>query len=146
MLLVDVNSQSRDSRARELERLGVTVHCAAGAADCREKLQTCLYNLVLVDLGRDSKGAETLVHDIKLNYPRQLVAFLVGSPLFVATSLTGQQPRRARVHPVRTPTALVSPDDVPQPGAASATPTAAAPAKNFDFGQRIKEAEAEQSA
>jgi CheY-like chemotaxis protein len=134
VLLVDVHADTRDSRAKVMGNMGVSVHCASSAVGARAKLQTGVYNLVLVDLGRDLDGAESLVHEIRLKYPGQLVAFLVGSPLFVATSLNGHRPRAARVLPAQ--------GAQPVPVVRAANP----PPREFDFGQKIKEAEAEDVA
>jgi DNA-binding NtrC family response regulator len=131
VLLVDVNSHTRESRSRIMRTLGVTVHCAASLRGARSKLESGVYNLVLVDLGADTAGAEALVQEIRLKKPRQLVAFLVGSPLFVATSLNGKRGRLSRV------LQPLSPSPVPKPKS---------PAKRFDFGQKIKDAEAEEVA
>lgn len=134
VLLVDVHAHTRDSRAKVMEDRGVSVHCASNAAGARAKLEAGVYNLVLVDLGRDVDGAEALVREIRLTYPGQLVAFLVGSPLFVATSLNGHKPRAARVLPAH------NAQPVPVVRAANTLP------REFDFGQKIKEAEAEDVA
>ncbi len=89
VLLVDVHSRTRESRSKIMRTLGVTVHCASSAGSARSRLEAGTYNLVLIDLGTDRAGAESLVQEIKLKNPRQLIAFLVGSPLFVATSRAG---------------------------------------------------------
>jgi CheY-like chemotaxis protein len=131
VLLVDINPRTRESRAKVMRSLGVTVLSTSSARGARMKLDSGEYDLVLVDLGADHDGAEGLVREIKLNNPRQLVAFLVGSPLFVTTSLSGKGERRPRVlSPLR-------PIPVPTPKAA---------AKNFDFAQKVKDAEAEDVA
>ncbi len=131
VLLVDVNPETRESRAKVMRTLGVTVHCASSARGARSKLDSGAYNLILVDLGADSDGAEALVQEIRLKHPRQLVAFLVGSPLFVAKSLRHKGVPRSRVaHSI-----------VPSP-----VSTVMKNVKPFDFGQKIKDAEAEEVA
>ncbi len=131
VLLVDVNARTRDSRAKVMRTLGVTVHCASSAGAARSKMDSGAYNLILVDLGADHDAAEALVAEIRLKDPRQLVAFLVGSPLFVAKSLGNTGVSRSRVAP-----SIV------------AAPALKAPMndKPFDFGQKIKDAEAEEVA
>ncbi len=130
VLLVDVNAETRDSRAKAMRTLGVTVHCASSAGGARSKLDSGAYNLILVDLGADKDAAEALVQGIRLKDPRQLVAFLVGSPLFVAKSLRNKGVSPSRVASiVPSPVSKVMTDD-----------------KTFDFGQRIKDAEAEEVA
>jgi CheY-like chemotaxis protein len=131
VLLVDVDPHTRDSRAKMMRMLGVTVHCASSARAARSKLESRAYNLVLVDLGRDNEDAESLAREIRLKNPRQLVAFLVGSPLFVATSLNGKDTRPAQAMPYR-PTALAQ--------------KAALAESSFDFGQKIKDAEGKEVA
>ena len=131
VLLVDVNANTRQSRAKVMRTLGVTVHCAPDAHGARSRMESGSYNLILVDLGADTDGAESLVQEIRLKHPRQLVAFLVGSPLFVAKSLRnrGTAPSRVAQSTVSSPVSKVRTS-----------------AKPFDFGQKIKDAEAEELA
>lgn len=131
VLLIDVNANTRESRAKVMRTLGVTVHCASSARSARSKMDAGTYNLILVDLGADRNGAESLVQEIRLKHPRQLVAFLVGSPLFVAKSLRHEG---------------VSPSQVVQSIVPSPASRAITGAKPFDFGQKIKDAEATQVA
>jgi CheY-like chemotaxis protein len=132
VLLVDTNAHTRDSRAKIMRTLGVTVHCASSAGAARARFESGSYNLVLLDLGGDVDGAEHLAQEIKVKNPRQLVGFLVGSPLFVATSLSGKVTRRARV----APPATAVPVQKANPPMAS----------GIDFGQKIRDAEAERSS
>jgi CheY-like chemotaxis protein len=127
ILLMDSNRQSRESRAKALRTHGVQVDCVADAAAARVRLAAEKYDLILVDPGRERESAELLVQGIRANNSRQLVGFLVGSPLFVAKSLGGgSNPRPPR--PPATPAAAA---------------TANAPAiGGIDFGQRIRDAEA----
>ncbi len=87
VLLVDSNLRSRESRAKVMRNKGVHVDCVGTADAARVRLAADKYNLILVDLGRDTALAEALVQDIRSKDSRQLVGFLVGSPLFVAKSL-----------------------------------------------------------
>ncbi len=129
VLLVDSNRHSRESRAKIMRGMGVRVECAPTADAARALLDAGTYNLVLVDLGTDIAGAESLARGIRSANTRQLVGFLVGSPLFVATSLTGKR------RPHRAPSlATIAPAPVPPQTSAS-----------DDFGQRIRDAEAEQA-
>jgi CheY-like chemotaxis protein len=132
ILLVDCNVRSRESRAKVMRALGVHVDCVANAHAARARLAAETYNLILVDLGRDIDAAESLVHEIRTRNSRQLVGFLVGSPLFIATSLntSNSRPRRAPAPPT---------------GASVAKPsTPAFPAT--DFGQKIRDAEGKKIA
>jgi CheY-like chemotaxis protein len=130
VLLIDTNPHTRDSRAKIMRTLGVTVDCVANVETAHLRLATGKYNMVLVDLGRDINGAELLEREIKGRNPRQLVAFLVGRPLLVSTSLKRDGTNRQR----------------PQ-GPVAATPKQSAPARAaMDFGQKIRDAEAEQAA
>lgn len=131
VLLVDLNPRTRDSRAKVMRELGATVHCAPSTLAARAQLDLGAYSLVLLDFGRDVAGAEQLAHDIRAKNPRQLVAFLVGSPLFVATTLTAK--------PASRPTP-------PAPAAAVSVRKANTRASaSSDFGQQIRDAEAEQA-
>jgi CheY-like chemotaxis protein len=133
VLLVDSNRQSRESRADILRTRGVQVDCVADADAARVRLATEKYDLILVDPGRERESAESLAQEIRATNSRQLVGFLVGSPLFVVKSLNGaSSPRPPR--PPATP-----------PVAAGQTPNASA-AGGIDFGQRIRAAEAVRDA
>ncbi len=131
VLLIDVNARTRESRAKVMRTLGVTVHCAASARGARLKMDSGAYNLILVDLGADKDAAEALVEEIRLKDSRQLVAFLVGSPFFVAKSLRNKGVSLSRVAQsiVNSPMSKAMTND-----------------KRFDFGQKIKDAEAEEVA
>lgn len=128
VLLVDANAESRNSRAKVMRTLGVTVHCASSARAARSKLESGSYNLVLVDLGADTTAAEALVREIKANAPRQLVRFLVGSPMFVSTSLRDKS-TNASMSQTGRPIRKTSATGV-----------------KFDFGQKVKDAEIEEVA
>jgi CheY-like chemotaxis protein len=132
VLLIDINPHTRDSRAKMMRTLGVTVDCVDSAEAAHSRLATGKYNMVLVDLGRDLDGAELLAQDIRSRNPRQLVAFLVGSPLFVATSLKRDGMSRQR------PRVAVVAGAVQKPNAPAVA--------SMDFGQKIRAAEAEQAA
>jgi CheY-like chemotaxis protein len=124
ILLVDVNPRTRESRAKELRMRGVIVHCATSADTALTRFASSKYNLVLIDLGQDDRGAESLVHEIKTNNPRQRIAFLVGSPMYLASSLKRDG-------------AAVQQATAPERPVAAIVPAAS------DFGQKIREAEAE---
>lgn len=130
VLLVDVDSITREARSKVMRALGVTVHCAATVTGAKQKLESGSYNLVLLDLGSDVEGAKALAQEIRAKNPRQLVAFLVGSPLFVATSLDGNAITASKTVPPR-------PQSVRKANSA---------ARAFDFGQKIRDAEAEETA
>ncbi len=106
VLLVDSNLRSRESRAKVMRNKGVHVDCVANADAARVRLGAEKYNLILVDLGRDTEAAESLVREIRSNNSRQLVGFLVGSPWFVAKSLTGGKGG------IRKPSPIVAPVEV----------------------------------
>ncbi len=128
VLLVDSNPLSRESRAKIMRGMGVRVECAPTAQAARARLESGTYNLILVDLGTDIDGAQSLVNGIKAANSRQLVGFLVGRPLFVATSLKSKL--RSRREPATASPAVAAPPPI-------------SPAD--DFGRRVRDAEAEQS-
>lgn len=128
VLLVDSNPRSRESRAKVMRALGVLVDTVPSAVTARTQLTVLKYNLVLVDLGRDLDNAKSLGAEIKARNPRQLIGYLVGSPRYVAASPDGGAGRLHR-----------APRPVPV-----AQPVKAPPVK--DFGQRVRDAEAEQLA
>lgn len=129
VLLIDVDSTTRESRSKVMRTLGVTVHCAATVAGARQKLESGSYNLILLDLGSDVEGAKSFAEEVRAKNSRQLVAFLVGTPLFVATSLDGK----------------VATKPTPIAPRAERAPKPAVPAA-FDFAQKIRDAESEKPA
>ena len=128
VLLVDSSLPSRESRAKVMRARGVRVDCVANVAAARVRLAAETYNLILVDPGRNTGAAESLVQEIRVKNSRQLVRFLVGSPLFIAKSLGGHKHEPA---PVASPAAV--------PDAPSTLVST-----GFDFGQKIRDAEAEE--
>jgi CheY-like chemotaxis protein len=130
VLLVDVHPGSREERSRVMRELGAAVDCAANAVTAISLCRSSAYNLVLVDLGHDVPGAERLAEQIKAGNPRQRVAFLVGSPLYVASSLRRNGSKQ--------------PSAPAQVGLSVGS--AAAAAASLDFGQRVRNAEADAEA
>ena len=128
VLLVDSHPESRETRAKAMRFLGARVETASGPQDARVRLTTEHYDLVLVEVGRNLAAARSLGDEIKARNPRQRIGYLVGSPRFITTSL-GAAPARSN--------RALAPDTV--------APAATLPAVNAstDFGQRIREAEAE---
>ena len=129
VLLMDGNLRSRESRARAMRTMGLHVDCVADTQAGRVRLAAEKYNLVLVDPGRDTEAAESWVEEIRSRNSRQLVGFLVGTPLLIAKSLSGAD------HRVRPAPASST--------AAPAEPPIAPAAVRLDFGQMIRKAEAE---
>lgn len=127
VLLVDVDARTREARARVLRTLGAEVHSAASLPEARLQLKSASYSIVLLDFGGDRATAEELAGEIHDQKPRQLVALLVGSPHFIAKPFA----RNTEPRPVRVPAK-------PPEGGGEAT--------ELDFGQRIRAAEAAQSA
>ncbi len=128
VLLVDSSLPSRESRAKVMRARGVRVDCVANVAAARVRLAAETYNLILVDPGRNAGAAESLVQEIRIRNSRQLVRFLVGSPLFIAKSLGRHK---------HEPEPAASPAAIPE---APSTPAST----GFDFGQKIRDAEAEE--
>ena len=89
ILIVDVHADSRDSRSTTMRTLGVVVHSAASAETAMSRFGLRPYDLVLIDLGSNIKGAENLAKALRAKKPCVVVGFLIGSPLFVARSFTG---------------------------------------------------------
>ncbi len=92
VLLVDSNDRSRKLRAKAMLALRVRMDCVANVEAARTRLATEKYNLILVDLSDDSDAAEALVQEIRARDSRQLVRFLVGSPMFLAESPGSRKP------------------------------------------------------
>ena len=136
VLLVDVNSHSRSARVRTLRELGMIVDCAATASAGLSRLDTGSYSLVLVAVAKDRAGAERLAAEIKSSKPRQLVAFLVGTPPFVVKTLNAPAVARRPVDKVNV---------IPRPAGrqrAIRVPIGR-PSLSLDFGRRIRQIQAE---
>jgi CheY-like chemotaxis protein len=128
ILLVDVNTESREKRASTLRKLGVNVHCATSAASAQARFERGTYNLVLLDFGKDNTRSQALADEIHAQKPRQMVAFLVGSPMFVSHTLNGV-PKKSKA------TADIVSDASGSVDAKEPEPT--------DFGREVKQAESE---
>lgn len=128
VLLVDVNSRTRETRSKMLRKFGVTVHCVPSTGAARARMAATNYNLVLIDLGNKIEEAESFAQELRARNKHQRLGFLIGSPLYIATSLKG----RALAQPL-----TAAPAQTP------AVKTAASGLS--DFGQKIKDAEAEQA-
>ncbi len=119
ILLVDSNPITRGSRAKAMEKRGLNIQVAASSGEALSRFSSGTYDLVLIDLGHRDR-AERLAQDLRLIRPRQRVAFLVGGPKYVITS------------PLRKP--------LPRAASAAKSSSDAVP---FDFGQRVRDTEAE---
>jgi CheY-like chemotaxis protein len=131
VLLVDSNRRSREARAKVMRTMGVRVECAGNAGTARVRLANEKYNLILVDLGEDVAAAESFVTEIRTRDSRQLVGFLVGSPLFVAQSLDGKSG---------------TPISIGRPATAQTAPEPEPPGSDSNQKTRIGETEQEQVA
>lgn len=89
VLLVDSNDHTRKLRAKVMQTMRVRMDCVADTDAARTRLAKEKYNLILVDPGREIELAEELVREIRSRDSRQLVRFLVGSPMFLAKNLSG---------------------------------------------------------
>ncbi len=126
ILLVDVNADTREIRAKTLRSLGVTVHCATSADGAWSRYETGSYNLVLVDFGRDASRAQGLADQIRTRNPRQLIAFFVGGPKYLSLSLKSNEDKAVQARYRKQERTVATPK-----------------AESLDFGERVKLAEAE---
>ena len=84
VLLMDTNPQRRALRKKIMAMHGVEM---IGASDLEEAALVWhrdRYDMVLIDIRRDYRGALAFRAEIKKDSPDQIVAFLVGRPNFVA--------------------------------------------------------------
>jgi hypothetical protein len=84
VLLMDTNPGRRALRKKIMALHGVEM---IGASDLEEAALVWhrdRYDMVLIDIRRDHRGALALRDEIKKDRPEQIVAFLVGRPDFVA--------------------------------------------------------------
>ena len=80
VLLVITSMSKRNLRASVLRKCGIEVVCAAQVSDARMLWHPSTYDLVLFDMSHDSASASELCSDMKSEFPRQKVAWLVGKP------------------------------------------------------------------
>ncbi len=130
ILVVDANPRTRGSRVTSMSERGVTVHSAGTAAAALVRFSSGTYDLVLIDPGEDTNGANRLVQELRLRKPRQMVAFFVGGPPFVKMLPTPKRASGIRAVPDKAET-----QEAPVPRGAA-----------FDFGEKIREAETSASA
>jgi CheY-like chemotaxis protein len=86
VLLVDTATSTRSLRAKALRDRGLDVVCAGDLAEGRSLWQPNAYGLVLMHLHNDAYHASEFREEIKHDSPKQLVAFFVGRPLFLASA------------------------------------------------------------
>ena len=86
LLLIVTDDVRRDLRARIMRKMGVDVECAADISEARSLWRADSYNLVLLDVARDTRNVEEFCADVKGAKPPQAVAFLVGKPEYIAAS------------------------------------------------------------
>ncbi len=84
VLLVDDRKAKRLLRATVMGRVGMQVTCAATAREAIAMAAKAPYDLVLISLPHDNVGSLSLKVEIQSKRPEQRVAFLVGSPEFLA--------------------------------------------------------------
>jgi len=86
VLLVDTDPGKRKLRLASMTRMGMSVCCAADAAQARVMVRESPYALVLINLPRDRPGALKLRADMKEDRPEQSIRFYVGKPAYLANS------------------------------------------------------------
>jgi DNA-binding NtrC family response regulator len=124
ILLVDADPQTREARAKVLRSRGATVEAVGTADAARARFRSDVFSLVLLDAGSEIAAAEGLAEELRAAKPRQLIAFLVGRPAYVALTT---RPQRVRAKADKNGAAK---SEKPRSGAR-------------DFGQRVREAEAQ---
>jgi CheY-like chemotaxis protein len=86
VLLVDTSEAKRELRAEVMRKLGMEVDCAADVAEARSWWRAALYDLVLIDMEKGQGYRDKFCDDIRSAIPPQRLAFLVGSPEYLANS------------------------------------------------------------
>jgi CheY-like chemotaxis protein len=69
-----------------MRKLGMEVDCAADVAEARSWWRAALYDLVLIDMEKGQGYRDKFCDDIRSAIPPQRLAFLVGSPEYLANS------------------------------------------------------------
>jgi CheY-like chemotaxis protein len=90
VLLVVTHSPKNNLRANVLRKHGLDVVCANHIGDARMLWHPNTYDLVLFDLRHENGAAVELCRDMKAESPKQLVAFFVGKPEYLAASPLAQ--------------------------------------------------------
>ena len=84
ILLMDANAERRALRKKIMALHGVEVIGASDLTEASSIWHRDRYDMVLIDIRRDYRGALAFRDEIKKDSPDQIVAFLVGRPNFVA--------------------------------------------------------------
>ena len=84
ILLMDANAERRALRKKVLTLHGAEVIGASDLLEASSIWHRDRYDMVLIDIRRDHLGCIAWRNEIKREAPRQIVAFLVGGPGFVA--------------------------------------------------------------
>jgi len=85
---MDTNPERRALRKKIMALHNVDLISASDLDEAALIWHRDRYDLVLIDIRRDHRGALALRDEIKKESPKQIVAFLVGSPDFVALNPT----------------------------------------------------------
>jgi hypothetical protein len=86
VLLLDTSQTKRDLRADVMRKLGIEVDCAADVLEARCWWRADLYNLVLINAAGEADSRDKFCTDMRSATPPQRIAFLVGSPEFLAAA------------------------------------------------------------
>ncbi len=92
VLLVGTSCRKQDLRGEAMRRLGMEVDCAADIVEARSWWRADLYDLVLMDTSRGLDGSDIFCDDIRGATPPQQLAFLVGSPAYLAAAPSTDPP------------------------------------------------------
>ena len=84
VLLVDTSHPKRELRAEVMRKLGMDVDCAADIAEARSWWRADLYDLVLINMEKGRGHRDRFCDDLRGAVPSQRMAFLVGSPVYLA--------------------------------------------------------------
>jgi hypothetical protein len=91
VLLVDTSQAKRELRAEVMRKVGMDVDCAADIAEARSWWRAALYDLVLINMEKGEGYRDRFCNDIRSATPPQLLAFLVGTPEYLADSPNGNE-------------------------------------------------------
>jgi len=86
VLLIDTSQPKRELRAEVMRKCGMEVDCAADIAEARSWWRAALYDLVLINMEKGRGYRDKFCEDIRGATPPQRLAFLVGSPEYLAAS------------------------------------------------------------
>ena len=100
VLLVDEDANTRYMRANVLRDRGLHVVCAASSKEARKLWSPKSFKLVLFDARTNPTDCTELASEMKASSPKQLVAYFVGKPSYLASGPADDQRAATKDSPI----------------------------------------------